>query len=73
MHVLTLDRLLLTRRTSLIMEQSQVSNHLLVGGLEVSHHFTVERALSSMTHLLARQSTIDLQIAKVLMSGTRVR
>jgi hypothetical protein len=47
------------------MEQSQVSNHLLVGGLEVSHLFTAEKALSSMTHLLVRQLTIGLQIAKV--------
>jgi len=47
------------------MEQSQASNHLLAGGLEVSHHFTVVKVLSSMTHLLARQLPIDLQIAKV--------
>jgi hypothetical protein len=47
------------------MEQSQVSNHLLAGGLEVSHLSTVERALSSMTHLLVRQLPIDLQIARM--------
>jgi len=47
------------------MAQNQVSNHLLVGGLEVSHHFTVVKVLSSMTHLLVRQLPIDLQIAKM--------
>jgi hypothetical protein len=46
------------------MVQSQVSNHLLAGGLEVNHLFTVVQVLSSMTHLLAKQSHIGLQIAR---------
>ncbi len=54
------------------MEQSQVSNHLLVGGLEVSHLFTVVRVLSSMTHLLARQLPIDLG-SPPIMRSTRIR
>jgi hypothetical protein len=47
------------------MEQNQVSNHLLVGGLEVSHRFTVVQALSSMTHLLAKQLPTDLQTVRM--------
>jgi hypothetical protein len=47
------------------MVQSQVSNHLLAGGLEVNHPFTVVQALSSMTHLLVRQLHIGLQIARM--------
>jgi len=29
-------------------------NHLLVGGLEVNHHFILVQVLSSMTHLVER-------------------
>jgi len=47
------------------MGLSQVSNHLLVGGFVLSHHFMVALVLSSMTHLLVRQLPIDLQIARV--------
>jgi hypothetical protein len=47
------------------MEQSQVSNHLLVGGYVVNHPFTVARALSFTTHLLEKQLHIDLQIARM--------
>jgi hypothetical protein len=53
------------------MEQSQVSNHLLVGGCVVNHPFTVVQELNSMTHLLVKQLHTDLQIARVLMSGLR--
>jgi hypothetical protein len=64
MHVHISARLHLIRKTSLITEQNQVSNHLLVGGYVVNHPFTVAKALSFTTHLLEKQLRIGLQIAK---------
>ena len=52
-------------KISLITLKNQVSNHLLVGGFVLNHHFMVVLVLSFMIQLQENQQAIVLPILKV--------